>query len=785
MEKTWESIEEDIAPGAEKMDMSWMDSFWEVFTECVIEMDSRYIITNVRRKAGNGHAIANVVGKSFPDLVVRKDRNLVLHELNQLKTAAAPYARFQIQCESGRYYRWTLIAFRNGNNEFSGCRGVAVDVTEQTKKETTLNWQRAIIEEGSEFVSIADMDGLVLYSNPGAYKMTGYSPASGALAPERIFTPAHLRQIKGEGLENVMRSGTWTGLGELLCMDGSLTPIEHTMFSIKNAQEEAIMIATIIRDITVFLEHERKLEKARKAAEAANAAKSEFLSRMSHEIRTPMNAIIGMINIGLGTNDVNRKDYCLRRADNASKHLLGILNDILDMSKIEAEKFELSNTVFDFEKTLKNITNMANVRAEEKQQNFIVNLDYDVPEYIFGDELRLSQVITNLLTNAIKFTQEKGTIILSIIKVREDNGDVDLQVEVSDNGIGISEEQQKKLFRSFNQADSAISQNFGGTGLGLAISKRIVELMGGEIWIESKLGEGAKFFFTFKTEIVKDKRREQLSARINVRKLRILAVDNCAETRDYFSHVMDALKLRCDVATDGPEAIRMIGSAAGTPYNIFFVDWRMPGMDGIELSRKIKEINGEDSLVIMISGNDWHSVEKDAIAAGISYFIPKPLFPSTLINAINTCMGSEIYEPSDDVEHCSPDCAHDFDGRTILVAEDVEINREIISAILEGTNALIEFADNGKVAVSMFNENPLKYDLILMDINMPEMDGNEATRKIRSLDQERAKDIPIIAMTANVFKEDIEKCLESGMNNHIGKPIDANDLFAHMCKYLQ
>ena len=642
---------EETKAGHKKIDRTWMTTFWEAFSDCVIEMDARYIVTNILRKTDSTFTMP-VIGKSFLDIVVDKDKEFAASELELLKTTSVPYRRFTFLSKLGRYYRMTLIAIHK-DAAFQGICGIAVDVTQYSLNEITLNWQRAIIEGGADFVSIADMDGHVLYTNPGAYKMTGYESASGPLPLQRIFSSGHLEAVRGEGLKKAVDSGYWTGLSELVCADGKVIPIEHTMYSIKNDKDDTILIATIIRDITDFVEHEKEMEQARRAAEAANIAKSEFLSRMSHEIRTPMNAIIGMINIGMETEDVSKKNNCFIRAVGASRHLLGIINDILDMSKIEADKFELSYSEFDFEKTLKNITNMANIRVEEKQQNFVINLCTDVPSFILSDELRLSQVITNLLTNAIKFTPEKGTVTLSIAKIEETGDDVILRIEVSDTGIGISEEQQKKLFMSFNQADPSISQKFGGTGLGLAISKRIVELMGGRIWIESELGKGAKFIFIIKTKKAKIMTRAKPLTEAN-------------ESPD------GQAKYRCDF--------------------------------------------------------------------------------------------------------------HDY---TLLIAEDVEINREIMSEILASTGVSIDYADNGKTAVEMFSKNPEKYDLIFMDINMPEMDGYETTVQIRSLDLPRAKDITIIAMTANVFREDIEKCLSAGMNDHTGKPIDKEALFEILNKYLR
>ena len=783
MENVWGKVLEEAAPGVGNMDLSWMMHFWESFTDCVIELDVQHYITNIRYKADNNFVMTDIAGKSFLDIAAEKDVESVADHLNQLKSAALPYLRFQFLSRFGRYYRWTLIPFYE-HEVYSGCHGVAVDVTEQTIKEITLNWQNAVIEEGRDFVRIFDMEGRALYTNPGVYKMIGYDPALEAPSSERIYTPEHYETVYGEGMKGVKEHGFWTGRGELIRLDGTLIPIEHTMFSIKDDQDEVILIATIIRDITVFLEHEKKLEEARKAAEAANIAKSEFLSRMSHEIRTPMNAVIGMINIGLDTEDVDRKNYCFMRADNAAKHLLGLINDVLDMSKIEADKFELSYSVFDFEMALKNIANIANIRTEEKQLDFIVNIGHDVPAFILGDEMRLSQVITNLLTNAIKFTPEKGTVVLSIEKMEEIGEEIVLRIEVADTGIGISQEQQGRLFTSFNQANGNISQKYGGTGLGLAISKRIVEFMGGKIWMESELDKGSKFIFTLKTKKTEGKSNTKLYRKIDLRKMRILAVDDSEETREYFTHTMEAFKLHCDVASDGHQAVRMVQDAVDNPYNIFFIDWKMPNMDGIELTHKIKEINGDNSIVIMISASDWNAVEKEAVAAGVNHFIPKPLFPSTLINAINICMGVELCESVEGAQDDASNQCFDFSNHNILIAEDIEINREIMSAILEETGVSIEYAEDGMAAVSMFSAAPGRYDLILMDINMPEMNGYEATRNIRVLDLAEAKHIPIIAMTANVFKEDIEKCIASGMNDHTGKPIDANELFEKLNRYL-
>ncbi|MCL2814954.1 MAG: ATP-binding protein [Oscillospiraceae bacterium] len=390
---------------------------------------------------------------------------------------------------------------------------------------------------------------------------------------------------------------------------------------------------------------------AKANAEAASQAKSEFLANMSHEIRTPMNAIIGMTNIGKATADIERKDYSFGQIENASKHLLAIINDILDVSKIESGKFELAPVEFDFEQMLQGVINVVNFRVEERQQKLSVYVDPNIPQPLIGDEQRLAQVITNLLGNAVKFTPNKGSIDIGAYFLEEENGVCTIKISVTDTGIGISPEQQLNLFKTFQQADTQTSRKFGGTGLGLAISKSIVGLMSGKIEVESEMGKGANFAFT-----VQMKRADKKSP--------------------------------SDSETQNPK-----GDKA--------------------------DINGI------------------------------------------------------------------FCGHRILLAEDVELNREIVLALLEPTELAIDCASNGVEAVKMFIDSPGRYEMIFMDVQMPDMDGYEATRKIREFDTANAKTMPIVAMTANVFKEDVEKCLAAGMNDHIGKPIDLYEVLCVLEKYLK
>jgi CheY-like chemotaxis protein/two-component sensor histidine kinase len=487
-----------------------------------------------------------------------------------------------------------------------------------------------------------------------------------------------------------------------------------------------------------------------------------------------------MTNIARSSSDIEKKDYCLGKIDDASNHLLGVINDILDMSKIEANKFDLSYTEFNFEKMLMKMANVINFRVDEKHQNFHVLVDQNIPCTIICDEQRLSQVIANLLSNAVKFTPENGTITLTARKLEEENDDCVLKIEVIDTGIGISEEQKARLFHSFEQADSSTSRKFGGTGLGLAISKRIVEMLNGSIWVESEPGKGSTFAFYFHALQGSSEQGESLLAPgVNWDNIRLLVVDDSWEIREYFKDIAARLGVTCDVASGGVEACKYIEESG--PYDIYFIDWKMPGMNGIELSRRINESETNKSVIIMISATDWNVIEKEARDVGVSKFLQKPLFTSAIADCINQCLGVESNHLSEDTEEEMEGC---FAGYKLMLVEDVEINREILISVLEPTALEIVCAENGVEAVEFFGATPDDFDMIFMDVHMPEMDGYEATRRIRAMEFEYAKDIPIVARTANVFREDIEKCLAAGMNDHVGKPLNFDEVLQKLRQFL-
>jgi signal transduction histidine kinase/CheY-like chemotaxis protein len=435
--------------------------------------------------------------------------------------------------------------------------------------------------------------------------------------------------------------------------DGTPIPSEITLVRVK--YKDGYIVAGYTRDLREHNKMMAELELALKQATEASKAKSDFLSAMSHEMRTPMNAIIGMTSIGKKAEDVEEKNHALNKIGDASAHLLGVINDVLDMAKIEADKLELVPVEFNFERMLQKVMTVVSFRADEKQQTLTVNVDSKIPDSIIGDDQRLAQVITNLTANAVKFTPENGKVCLDISLIEEVDNICELRIEVSDSGIGISAEQQKKLFNAFEQAEGGMNREYGGTGLGLVISKNIIELMDGRIWIESELGKGSKFIF-----IVKVQRGE---------------------------------KNTCDCT----------------------------------------------SKCICIDGNQ-------SAASG--------------------------------------DTSGEFANKRMLLAEDVEINREILIALLEETGLIIDCAENGKEAWAMVAAAPDIYDIVFMDLQMPQMDGYEATRRIRALPALRGSDLPIVALTANVVTSDIEECITAGMDDHLSKPLDIDRILEILRKYL-
>jgi PAS domain S-box-containing protein len=568
-----------------------------------------------------------------------------------------------------------------------------------------------------------------------------------------------------------------------LTPEGEPLPVELTMVRMK--QGDRYIGLGYIYDMREQNRLKAEVETALAEAQEANHAKSAFLANMSHEIRTPINAIVGMTNIGKSAPDAAKMTYCFTRIEEASNHLLGIINDILDISKIESGKLDLSPSEFNFERMLHRVANVVGLRMEEKYQSFKVVVDRAIPEILVGDEQRLAQVITNLIGNAVKFTPQEGTIQVDTCFLGEKDGVCTIEISVADSGIGLSHDQQVRLFQPFHQAEASTTRKYGGTGLGLAISKRIVEMMGGKIWIDSELGQGATFSFTFQAKRGEKSRLSLLERGINWKNLRILVVDDDPDTLFFFEKITTEAGAYCDTASNAEEALGFISTAFNTPdkaYNIFFIDWKLPDIDGMKLAEMIRNQAKDDVAIIMLSAAVWNLVDYDEKTLRINKFLNKPIFSFTIVDVINDCLGTG--ERPDSGSEDEQKQTAQFPGKHILLAEDVDINCEIVLAMLEPTLLEITCAQNGKEAVQIFSESPEKFDMIFMDIHMPEMDGYEATRHIRSSNLPNSSTIPIIAMTANVFREDIEKCLKAGMNDHIGKPVNFDEVIAKLRSFL-
>lgn len=523
------------------------------------------------------------------------------------------------------------------------------------------------------------------------------------------------------------------------------------------------------------------LQDALLVAQKANDAKRDFLSRMSHEIRTPMNAIIGMSAIAFNyLDDKKRTADCLSKITFSSKHLLMLLNDVLDMSKIENGKLNIRQELFDLKNLVTSLADINYGLATAKGLAFEIVISGFKDELLLGDSMRVNQILLNLLSNAIKFTPKGGSVRLEIRMLRSASDKIWLRFIVKDSGIGMKKEFLEHLYEPFEQADNGIARKYGGTGLGMAITKNLVAIMDGTIEVESQEGAGTTFMVDLPFGVSKVDKKTAAE----MEEMRVLVVDDDNDTCEHAAVLLKGMGVNVDWALNGFEAIEKVRSACeddGRCYDVCFIDWCMPELDGIETARRMRRYVGPDVLIIIISAYDWSGIEEQAKAAGVNAFIAKPFFASNLYNTLLTVSR----KPELGFSAVGNKETYDFGGKKVLLVEDNELNMEIASELLKFVNLQVEHAENGKVAVDIFrNSKEKEYALIFMDIQMPLMNGYDAARCIRSSEHPAARTIPIIAMTANAFNDDVQAAFDAGMNGHLAKPIDVEVLYKTIARYI-
>ena len=520
-------------------------------------------------------------------------------------------------------------------------------------------------------------------------------------------------------------------------------------------------------------ESREALKDALSSAEQANKAKTAFLSNMSHEIRTPMNAIIGLNNIAM--NDPSASDKVkeyLEKIGASAQHLLGIINDILDMSRIESGRMNIKNEEFSFARALEQVNTIISGQCQDKGLHYDCRINGHIDDYYIGDVMKLKQVLINILGNAVKFTPEGGDVSFLIEEDRRFDRKATIRFVVRDTGIGMSREYLPHIFDAFSQEDASSTSRYGSTGLGMPITKSLVELMNGHIEVESEKGVGSVFTVTVTLGESDRKSTGTADGDLNPHELSVLVIDDDRIALEHAEIVLGQIGINCETAESGWEGIDKVRIRHGRreDYNLILIDWRMPEMDGVETTKQIRSLVGQDTPIIILTSFNWDEIADDAKKAGVDSFVSKPLFAGSVMD--------EFREAFRRKNESLVKKTADLKGRRVLLAEDVPVNAEIMIMVLSMREIEAELAENGRIAVEMFeSRDPGYYDAILMDMRMPEMDGLEATRVIRAMDRPDARTIPIIALTANAFDEDVQRSMQAGLNAHLSKPVEAETLF--------
>ena len=677
--------------------------------------------------------------------------------------------------------------------------GVVQDITPQREAEAALQQSEALLEAAAKGANLGlwEVDvakGEILINDilesqlgypPGGLRtsMDKWAPLRGGLGGWPGFLHPDDRARTVELIEQHLSGASeiYRAQHRVCGPDGSYKWILSVGSTrARDAGGRSLHVNGVHIDISEMKALQAELETARDAAEVAAQAKADFLANMSHEIRTPMNAIIGLSHLALMTElDRKQRDY-VQKIEGSGKHLLGIINDILDFSKIEAGKLTVETVDFHIDRLLENVAALVTDKATHKGLELAFDVDPRVPRALRGDPLRISQIIINYANNAVKFT-EKGEVVVRV-RIDDESGDeIRVRFEVHDTGIGLTPEQQRLLFQSFQQADASTSRKYGGTGLGLAICKRLAELMGGAVGVQSEAGRGSTFWFT--VPLGRGAAEERLlQPSPDLRDRRALVVDDSATAREVLAGMLTYMTFRVDTVTRGEDALDRVAAAdrSGEPYDVVFLDWSMPGgIDGIETARRLAALPLKaQPRRVMVTAYGRAEVLQEAGEAGIQATLVKPVSPSLLFDTVIETFGAAPAKESA-VRHAGlPDLAP-LKGLQVLLVEDNELNQLVATELLKKAGLEVEVAENGQVAVERVGQR--RYDLVLMDMQMPVMGGEEATRRIRQ--QFPIGQLAILAMTANAMAGDRERCLAAGMNDHIAKPIEPADLFGKLLQW--
>jgi two-component system, sensor histidine kinase and response regulator len=793
-----QSTELETQQGALRATQAWYQAILEAAPDGMIVIDDKgaILMTNPQLDSLFGYAPGELVGEFIEQLVpeAARGRHVALRD-GFIAHGSTRQMGAKLDDLKGLRKNGSLFSVEIGLSHLPLLegRGTCVcasvrDVSERRQMQAALKSSetqlRAVLDSSPVAMLIHDDDGRLSYCNPELESLFGVSLEQLREMDERLFWTDALAH--GRFLAAAAR-GPVLNFEASLQRDGG-EHFEVLLSTVPLTLGERSISASWYYDITDRKAAEAQVQNAREIAEEATRAKSEFLANMSHEIRTPMNAIIGMSHLALRTELDNRQRNYILKVHRSAENLLGIINDILDFSKIEAGRMDLELIPFRLEDVLENFTNVVGMKAEDKGLELLYSAAADLPTALIGDPLRLGQILANLGSNATKFT-EQGEVVLGIERLGGDEDKVELHFWVRDTGIGMSEEQCQRIFQSFIQADNSTTRKYGGTGLGLAISKRLVELMGGRIWVESLPGCGSTFHFDVRLGIQAEAPLRRMFTADELLGIRVLVVDDNASAREILSGMAQSFGVEVEVAESGRMALRMLAQAEqnSLPFDLVLMDWRMPGMDGVETVRQMRSANlARTPSVIMVTALDREELLEQAKRQQVQLpmVLTKPVTPSTLLEAIGTLFGKLPHTGTraNERNEQSTDNMARLKGARLLLVEDNELNRELACDLLLEAGIELELAYDGLQALDVLARDS-DFDGVLMDCQMPVMDGYTAASRIRQ--QPNFETLPIIAMTADAMAGDRERALACGMNDHLSKPLDVACMFATLARWIK